>query len=989
MKILNEDIKLIWNTLLNEIKNNPNDEHFFIKTIDFINQNEIFFDSKTFIEIFNLITDENKKHYIEILIDKCTVKREFSTIEIELLLKQINNNAIRFDIFSLLLNSSFFPNYQLNDLIIIMNLFKEKKYLTLDLLFNEDKVKNIAYYQFDEFIMKLPENERKDTIIYLRKKIPEKLDDRTLLWVIQFLNQDDTINIFKEFVINDINFNEEILFKNISIENNANLTFLLLDLYIGEKIKKYNNLEKKQLYKRTMQYIIDFKEVFGEEYPNELIIYQEINNLVSQEYKVNIDNLNQLIRFFGYETFNYLECSNIKKLLNLEQDKFDLIMNLFKENNIILDQHTLNNVLNSFYQREFLFERKEEYLTFAEFDKYITEQNNDKILNKIKLIQEKINIYQILNDVGLNINEFVQKLLVNDCQAKEILHIITNKYIMKCREDFVINKINTAHLELNLDYRIERNKAKKLLFSNTSVDKLTKLLFSIDKSKLSKEQIELLNNQELLEKVILYKINPTNKKHSSEFYKNLSYLEKMVNILWEDGKINFETNNHLEYVYFPKKVNKTNLLAILAELDINQLSKTIISNKILYENLCIVLEKYKILSWGNTFDDLSRKIDLTIDTSTIAALINYFYIIYPEIENNINLTKMLAYADCYSSVSNKFKYLLGDEDYQLICANTGNYKAPAPKTKRLELAMEHLQEMYFKEKVTIPSYDKNYILKNGKIINVVVGNSTSIKNLTIGERTDSCLRICGIFYELFKFIIKDKNGFNICFYDQDGEFVSRVSGIRNGNTVFLNQLRNSLNSKITNNDLYELLKLVSNDLLVISADSPVPIDNVVISPQEALRGREDEKTYIGDDIFKNNLYNLPFNYDIDEGYALLLASRGNGEYIRKDIYEKLPEYKCCNDKITYIEDAILANKRYKQFYLINQILNGIKIDETKLPDDEIISCISSDKFIIVKTINNELNSFILDKFSNDIEIHTIVEKLVNDLKYINNGGMKR
>lgn len=296
--------------------------------------------------------------------------------------------------------------------------------------------------------------------------------------------------------------------------------------------------------------------------------------------------------------------------------------------------------------------------------------------------------------------------------------------------------------------------------------------------------------------------------------------------------------------------------------------------------------------------------------------------------------------------------------------------------------------MFLKEKVTIPSYDKNYVLENGKIINVVVGNSTSIKNLTIGERTDSCLRICGIFYELFKFIINDKNGFNICFYDQDGEFVSRVSGVRNGNTVFLNQLRNSLNSKINNTDLYNVLNLVCNDLLIISADSEVPIDNIVISPQEALRGMDIQNQYIGEDIFKNNLYNLPFNYDIG-GYALLIASRNSGEFIRKDTQKELPEYKCCSDKIIFIDDLDLANKRFKQFYLINQLLNGKNIAEIQLPDNKIVSCISSDKFMIVKTLDNETMSLVLDKFKDDVEIHKTIDKLLNDLKYINVGGMKR
>lgn len=990
MKILNEDINLKYKELLKRFKNNVDDDLIFIEIINLININENFFDSKLFIEMFDLISDGNKKKYWKILIDKCTVRKQLTVFEIKLLLNMINDEEIRFEIFSLLLNSSFFPNCYIDDLLVFITIFETKKYKILDLLFDNNKVTNMAHYQLDDFILNLDENERKSMIIYLRKKISKILDERVLLWLFKFLKDDDIVNVFKELIINDNNFNEEILFRNISIENNANLSFLLLDLYIGERLKTYNNQEKKQLYERAMRYVIDFKEVFCEEYPDEKILYKEINKLVCREYGVNEENFKKFILFFGYESFNFLECSNIKKLLNLDTNKFDLVIELFTEKYTHLDQHTLNNVLNAFYQREFLLERKEEYLIFGEFDKYIKEQNKIEIIRLIDKINEKVDINKMLNVENLDVNYFIEKLLAYDNHSKDVLHLITNKYIMRCREEFVILKINEAHLELDLNCRIEKSMAKKLFFSNISVSNIIELLLHIDKSRLSEQQISLLNNQELLEKVILYKIKPVNDNHDAMFYKNLSLLEKMVNILWEDGKLDIRNNNNdkITYVYVPKKVSNVDKLSILVELDIDNLSKSVLDDCILYEKLRTILEKYKFLGWGNTFDRLSKKVDLTLDKSVIAAIINYFYKIFSEMNENINMTKILVYANCYASASNKFEYLLGEEDYRLICANTGDYKAPAPKTKRLELAVEHLKEMFLKEKVTIPSYDKNYVLENGKVVNVVVGNSTNIKNLTIGERTDSCLRICGIFYELFKFIIKDKNGFNICFYDFDGKFVSRVSGVRNGNTVFLNQLRNSLNPKINNNDLYNVLKLVCNDLLMISANSEVPIDNIVISSQEALRGMDDQNQYIGDDVFKNNLYNLPFNYDID-GYALLIASRKTGEYLKKDIQEELPEYKCCSDKIIFINDLDLANKRFKQFYLINQLLNGKKIDEIQLPNNEIVSCICSDKFMIVKTVDNEIASLILDKFNDDSEIHKTIDKLLDDLKYTNVGGIKR
>ena len=44
-------------------------------------------------------------------------------------------------------------------------------------------------------------------------------------------------------------------------------------------------------------------------------------------------------------------------------------------------------------------------------------------------------------------------------------------------------------------------------------------------------------------------------------------------------------------------------------------------------------------------------------------------------------------------------------------------------------------------------------LKNGKKINIVVGNFSNIINLTYGERTGACMRIGGAGKSLFNFCL--------------------------------------------------------------------------------------------------------------------------------------------------------------------------------------------------------------------------------------------
>ena len=65
---------------------------------------------------------------------------------------------------------------------------------------------------------------------------------------------------------------------------------------------------------------------------------------------------------------------------------------------------------------------------------------------------------------------------------------------------------------------------------------------------------------------------------------------------------------------------------------------------------------------------------------------------------------------------------------------------------------------------------------------------------------------------LFRFCNLDPRGFHITFTDEEGNYLSRVSGFRNGNTVFLNELRYSVDGRYSNEDVRDwfivLLKFV-------------------------------------------------------------------------------------------------------------------------------------------------------------------------------------
>ena len=149
--------------------------------------------------------------------------------------------------------------------------------------------------------------------------------------------------------------------------------------------------------------------------------------------------------------------------------------------------------------------------------------------------------------------------------------------------------------------------------------------------------------------------------------------------------------------------------------------------------------------------------------------------------------------------------IFGEDNFKLITLNPPLNRANSLRQERRENSLVNYIRCFNREKVAIPSFDEEIDI-NTKKINAVVGNFTNPINLTLGERTGSCMRSGGIGDDLYNFCLKDNNGFHIIFNDSEtGEFISRASGFRNGNTVFLNQLRESVLDKYNSNKVIILL----------------------------------------------------------------------------------------------------------------------------------------------------------------------------------------
>lgn len=392
-----------------------------------------------------------------------------------------------------------------------------------------------------------------------------------------------------------------------------------------------------------------------------------------------------------------------------------------------------------------------------------------------------------------------------------------------------------------------------------------------------------------------------------------------------------------------------------------------------FNALIALLNKYRFLEWEDLFEPTIKKLSLGEDTINIFNFINAFSKIYDnekktllrerkklidilveemkkegktqeEIENyikikesepiNINITayKILKYSTIYSSIANYYKIILGIEDFELVKRDDGPNASYSNAEERLQKASEMQIKMMELNEITIPSfiYDHETNQENKTKLRVTVGNRADSRNLTHGERTGACMRAYGHADTLFEFCNTDPRGFHIVFTDPEtNEYVSRVSGFRNGNTVFLNQLRYSTNSNYSNEDVIEACKAVCEELIKRSKNSSMPIENVVASPSYALSLYDTQllsESNIGKDVY-TGYKDVSSNAVVlattgENGLAIPLKLDGNNQPIYEPVRLQPKEYtteqitdniKISIQRINAIKEC-LQNKDNPQYY---------------------------------------------------------------------------
>lgn len=943
--IINEDLKF---SLLANMK----DTRYKLDYLKKMDINDERFDNQIFV-IITAINDDNSLIEIMDFINEKLSDRDDYKFEV---IRKFSNDQLKLKY----LDTFFNEEYKLA-IIETLNDDYKKIEIMKKIVSNNP---NISLNRLEGVLCSLKDDKLKLENIYLLEE-----NKYLISLVLQSLNSDilklENMHLAKEYFAGVIISLQDDNLK----EANLNLVpkFQLMSL-----INSFENAEKKfELISQNIE-DIDIAYLIHADYLDKVkTIYPNIIFKIGNLYGLNNNNFTKVIEKYGYNIIKFLENKNITDLINLDEEEFNktlLILDTQKAKQ--MNMTDVDNIIGALLQREFRFSNKDIVLIFSNLENFIDNKDINQIKIKLDEINKTIDINEVLLKYNINYEQFLEGLITGKTEFKNILHEITDSYIDAKRTEYLLENQDKVKKELNLEKSYEKNYLLDKMFKYFSIDRICDLLINLNKENLSKEHLELLSNQDLLKECLLFRQNPKEYKGNPNVKSKIKLLNQILNQLYLSKQIDYLGENDLnaKLIFNVKKTDKDIIFKIMQEIDIKKFKESILNNQELYQKLLSIMKTYHFLEWNDMFENLLTKADIVFDDSSIGILINYFGDFYPKLEEKleqgkikkISLVSLIDESSVYGSPSLRYKYLLGYEDYKIFLTNAGPNASCKSKEERLIEVPDKIKKAMVRKYITIPPINKNIKLNNNKLINVNVGNLTDTINLTYGERTGACMRIGGAGSTLFDFCLSNENGFHISFNDPStNQFISRVSGFRNGNTVFLNQLRNSVSNDYSDNDLYEAVKAISNLIVESTKNSEYPIKNVVISDGYAMNQNSKERTILDVDPKEgfNNFYT-----DVGKDNAIYLTKNADIK-LGPDNTEK---YEVSRKKISYFTEYEDIKNALQQMKLIEGLINGTLFEDIELYSEEFIEkikklYIGEDWFIVLDEKNEIIYKHVIER----------------------------
>ena len=721
-----------------------------------------------------------------------------------------------------------------------------------------------------------------------------------------------------------------------------------------------DNLEMINIFPNLLHALNDKNEMLVNKYIYMLVVRVEQEDLDKIKEKYGINDSSSPLEFLN-NLINNLDGNNINILHDITNYSISQDRKFFRNNHYYeeLDSFSLNNVYNSLYKTFFTYH-------------YISKEDVLKIANKFG--------FKSIDELKL----FAFNELDNKNDDEKYYYIIDNMlriYTNKAREKRPIGY--TIFDELDMPFDFEEKRLKNELENYYIPNMISNELFinELKDNGIDYENAKMISDGIKLD--LISRLSEEEKKKIKLFKKiGLKYVRKDM----DEEKIKDTSrtisilNGHNKLIKLFRPSNRKDAYQILSNLELNLLEKNVFCDEETTNLLNEIMKSKKMHLMEPSIYNLIKKykLSLTENNSQISGFINYFKVILDNAKKEIiskndnrdittdqlltyfSPSQILSLSNVYSSMSSIYSDILGVEDTGFIKSNPGRNSAKGmTSSERLKIATEDIVKLYNKQEITIPSSDDVVSLHNGKELEVIVGNFTSTCNLTHGERTDACMRIGGAGELLYNFCINNKKGFHIRFENpKTHEYISRVSGFRNGNTVYLNQLRNSLSNDYTDEDLIEATKIISKSLIEKTKDTSSPIENVFVSDGYATDNNVDLiRTRLNKYDVTKGLGKIYTDYTYND--ACLIASKDPNWYVKLNPNMKEETYQTERSKpVVFSDNFNGAPEKINKVHTIKQLIDGKNVEEDEIDvldfKDGISFCITNDEWYLYLNNNSEL-----------------------------------
>lgn len=676
----------------------------------------------------------------------------------------------------------------------------------------------------------------------------------------------DETEIFKYLLLNDYEFDDRHLINNdifhlkdIDVMDFYFKKFNIYD-YVPEKIREnFKRIINSSL--NASPTLKDFESIF------DMIAEEEW-----KEYRK--ENFDMFENIFGkicgelqnhYDFEDTIDCLNFNLMMqNTLDSKYNIIYNAMKEFFEIYHSN-VNNKLEKLQPSKniiaklsalYVSKSKEDYKKEKLYDYYETIQQYLSLKKEHPIVIKKI----IQQEQKYRFRELYYN---SDTETLLFLKEILKKYSSQLPEntiELMIKKFVIYHWS-NLDdiitppqnyeeYKrfekvcklINRLNNGYIQFDGTEVKNYKDLIEYDKKNKVyiysgkifSDEEIERLNNYKQEEKIfdkikkdIMLRVRTIQIKEDEidkEEYNNLA-----GELPFEDEYFRFDSKNTLKNINFLQlknilnTPNSFNADSFTDQESLNGVYNLLVNNGIILL-LLMLKEKSNITSrtFINSVINANNIFEIINNMPTIVSLAKDFKI---NISNFNELSSIQTMSKCANETSIS---VLGKDIIQKLC----KYRDYTCKDeeKIIELATELVCEMPKKDKSTVP-----YI--SGEISNYKYSMYDSLDEtlLLAGINTEACFRVDGNDHDFLHYCALNKNGFVIKITDYFGNFIARASGFRNGNAVYINQLRtiydeggNYYRGEYENeqNDIIETFKQACKDIVSVSQNNPKEKDKI-------------------------------------------------------------------------------------------------------------------------------------------------------------------